>query len=122
MGQALSGSCRLYWITGKIDLPKYLRSKETRKGYKMNTFQGKVAIVTGAASGIGRALAERCAQEGMKVVLADIEEPALLQANRELAAQGAETLAVPTDVSQAGDVETLARKAFETYKTVHLLF
>jgi len=88
----------------------------------MKAFQGKVAVVTGAASGIGRALAERCAQEGMKVVLADIEEPALMQANRELAAQGAETLAVPTDVSQAGDVETLARKAFETYQAVHLLF
>ncbi len=88
----------------------------------MKAFQGKVAVVTGAASGIGRALAERCAQEGMKVVLADIEEPALMQANRELAAQGAETLAVPTDVSQASDVETLARKAFETYQAVHLLF
>ncbi len=88
----------------------------------MKAFQGKVAVVTGAASGIGRALAERCAKEGMKVVLADIEEQALMQANRELAAQGAETLAVPTDVSQAGDVETLARKAFETYSAVHLLF
>jgi NAD(P)-dependent dehydrogenase (short-subunit alcohol dehydrogenase family) len=88
----------------------------------MKTFQGKVAVVTGAASGIGRALAERCAQEGMKVVLADIEEQALMQASRELAAQGAQTLAVPTDVSQAGDVETLARKAFETYSEVHLLF
>jgi short chain dehydrogenase len=81
----------------------------------MKAFQGKVAVVTGAASGIGRALAERCAKEGMKVVLADIEEPALLQASRDLAAQGAQTLAVPTDVSQAGEVETLARKAFETY-------
>jgi len=99
------------------------RTQEEKKEEPiMEAFQGKVAVVTGAASGIGRALAERCAQEGMKVVLADIEEPALLQANRELAAQGAETLAVPTDVSQAGDAETLARKAFETYKTVHLLF
>src|SRR5215469_6815062 len=88
----------------------------------MKTFQGKVAVITGAASGIGRALAERCAQEGMKVVLADIEEQALLQVSRELAAQGAQTLALPTDVSQAGDVETLARKAFETYSAVHLLF
>ena len=43
----------------------------------MKEFMGKVAVVTGAASGIGRALAERCAQEGMKVVLADIEEQAL---------------------------------------------
>ena len=88
----------------------------------MNIFQGKVAVVTGAASGIGRALAERCAQEGMKVVLADIEEQALLQASRDLAAQGAETLAVQTDVSQAAEVERLAKLAFETYSAVHLLF
>ena len=88
----------------------------------MKEFQGKVAVVTGAASGIGRALAERCAKEEMKVVLADIEEPALMQASRDLAAQGAQVLAVPTDVSQAGEVETLARKAFETYSAVHLLF
>ena len=88
----------------------------------MKEFQGKVAVVTGEASGIGRALAERCAQEGMKVVLADIEEKALVQASQDLAAQGAQVLAVPTDVSQAGEVETLANKAFETYSAVHLLF
>jgi NAD(P)-dependent dehydrogenase (short-subunit alcohol dehydrogenase family) len=88
----------------------------------MKTFQGKVAVVTGAASGIGRALAECCAQEGMKVVLADIEEQALLQASRDLTAQGAQTLAVRTDVSQAGEVEALAKIAFETYSAVHLLF
>lgn len=88
----------------------------------MNTFQGKVAVVTGAASGIGRALAEHCVQEGMKVVLADIEEQALLQTSRELAAQGAETLAIQTDVSQAAEVERLAKIAFETYSGVHLLF
>lgn len=88
----------------------------------MNTFQGKVAVVTGAASGIGRALAERCAKEGMKVVLADIEEQALLQTSRDLAAQGTETLAVQTDVSQAVEVERLAKTAFETYSAVHLLF
>ncbi len=88
----------------------------------MKEFQGKVAVVTGAASGIGRALAERCAKEEMKVVLADIEEPALMQASRDLAALGGQVLAVPTDVSQAGEVETLARKAFETYSAVHLLF
>src|SRR5437660_9933509 len=88
----------------------------------MKAFQGKVAVVPGAASGIGRPLAERCAKEEMKVVLADIEEPALMQASRDLAAQGAQVLAVPTDVSQAGEVETLARKAFETYSAVHLWF
>ncbi|QBD74940.1 SDR family NAD(P)-dependent oxidoreductase [Ktedonosporobacter rubrisoli] len=88
----------------------------------MKTFQGKVAVITGAASGIGRGLAEHCVKEGMKVVLADIEEQALLQVSQELTAQGAQTLAIPTDVSQAAEVETLARKAFETYSEVHLLF
>jgi len=96
--------------------------ERNKEGHIMKEFQGKVAVVTGAASGIGRALAERCAQEGMKVVLADVEEQALMQAREDLAAQGAQTIAVPTDVSQARDVETLARKAFETYSAVHLLF
>ena len=88
----------------------------------MKEFQGKVAVVTGAASGIGRALAGKSAQEGMKVVLADIEEQALMQASQELKAAGASVLAVQTDVSKAGDVEALAQKAFDTYGAVHLLF
>lgn len=88
----------------------------------MNTFQGKVAVITGAASGIGRGLAEHCVQEGMKVVLADIEAPALLQTSRELSAQGAQILALQTDVSQAAEVERLAQEAFKTYGAVHLLF
>jgi len=88
----------------------------------MKEFQGKVAVVTGAASGIGRGLAERCAQEGMKIVLVDVEEQALMQASQELKATGASVLAVQTDVSKAGDVEALAQKAFDTYGAVHLLF
>ncbi len=88
----------------------------------MKDFHGKVAVVTGAASGIGRALAEKCAQEGMKVVLADFEEGALKQAEEELKASGAEVLAMHTDVSLAADVEALAQQAFATYGAVHLLF
>ena len=88
----------------------------------MKEFQGKVAVVTGAASGIGRALAERCAQEGMRVVLAGINEQTLMQASQELKAEGASVLAVQTDVAKAGDVEALAQKAFDTYGAVHLLF
>ena len=88
----------------------------------MKEFQGKVAVVTGAASGIGRALAERCAQEGMRVVLAGINEQTLMQASQELQAIGASVLAVQTDVSKAADVEALAQKAFDTYGAVHLLF
>ena len=50
----------------------------------MKTFKGKVAVITGAASGIGCAIARHCAQEGMKVVLADIEESALIQTEDDL--------------------------------------
>jgi NAD(P)-dependent dehydrogenase (short-subunit alcohol dehydrogenase family) len=88
----------------------------------MKDFQGKVAVVTGAASGIGRALAVKSAQEGMKVVLADVEERALEQVEAELKASGTEVLAVHTDVSQVQSVENLAQLAFSTYEAVHLLF
>jgi NAD(P)-dependent dehydrogenase (short-subunit alcohol dehydrogenase family) len=88
----------------------------------MKNFQGKVAVITGAASGIGYGLAERCAKEGMKVVLADIEKGALAKAEKEIKAMGANTLAVRTDVSKAGDVEALAKKTLDAFGAVHLLF
>ena len=82
---------------------------------------GKVAVVTGAASGIGRALAERFAAEGMRVVLADIERPVLEQAANELAETGADVVAIPTDVSLEDDVNALAAQTFERFGDVHLL-
>src|ERR1044071_1599934 len=88
----------------------------------MKEFAGKVAVVTGAASGIGRGLAEACARERMKVVLADVDESALAQAERDLKDAGAEALAVRTDVSKAGDVEALARRTLEAFGAAHLLF
>jgi NAD(P)-dependent dehydrogenase (short-subunit alcohol dehydrogenase family) len=88
----------------------------------MRDFKGKTAVVTGAASGIGHALAQRCAEEGMNVVLADIEEKALIDAEREMKAAGAAVLAVLTDVSRAADIEALAKKTLETYGAVHLSF
>jgi NAD(P)-dependent dehydrogenase (short-subunit alcohol dehydrogenase family) len=88
----------------------------------MKDFKGKVAVITGAASGIGFGLAERCAKEGMKVVLADIEKGALAKAEKDIKTLGAETLAVRTDVSQASDVEALAKKTLDTFGAVHLLF
>ncbi len=87
----------------------------------MKEFGGKVAVVTGAASGIGRAMAERFAAEGMKVVLADVEEGALARAEAELKAGGATVLAIPTDVSRAGDVEALARRTIDAFGAVHIL-
>jgi NAD(P)-dependent dehydrogenase (short-subunit alcohol dehydrogenase family) len=87
----------------------------------MKEFKDKVAVITGAASGIGRALTERCAQEGMKVVLADIDKKALTQAEEGLKAAGGTVLAVQTDVSKAADIEALARKTLDSFGAVHLL-
>src|SRR5687767_8873118 len=87
----------------------------------MKDLKGKVAVITGAASGIGRALAERCAREGMRVVLADVEPAALAEAEANLQAGGATVLAVRTDVSQAKDVEALAQKTLAAFGAVHLL-
>lgn len=88
----------------------------------MKDFAGKVAVVTGAASGIGRAIAERCVQEGMKVALADVDEARLEAAGADLRAMGGTVLCVRTDVSKRGDVEELARRAFDAFGQVHLLF
>ena len=88
----------------------------------MQDFQAKVAVITGAASGIGRGIAERCAREGMRVVLADIEQATLTTAETELKTRGATVLAVPTDVSKRADVERLARHACHAFGQVHLLF
>jgi NAD(P)-dependent dehydrogenase (short-subunit alcohol dehydrogenase family) len=79
-------------------------------------------VITGAASGIGRAIAERCVSEGMKVVLADIEEASLATAETELKTRGGTVLGVRVDVSQRSDVELLARRALDEFGQVHLLF
>ncbi|HEY6182591.1 MAG TPA: SDR family NAD(P)-dependent oxidoreductase [Terriglobales bacterium] len=88
----------------------------------MREFKDKVAVITGAASGIGRAIAERCVGAGMKVVLADVHEADLAKAETELKTAGGTVLAVTTDVSKRGDVELLARKTLDTFDQVHLLF
>ena len=69
----------------------------------MKEFKNKVAVITGAASGIGRSLVEKCAQEGMQIVLADVEENALSLAESEMKATGAEITAVVTDVSNINE-------------------
>lgn len=87
----------------------------------MKGFKDKVAVIMGAASGIGRALAARCGQEGMNVVLADIEKSALYETEKEMRNAGATVLAVLTDVSSLRDVEALAQKTLDTFGAVHLL-
>jgi len=88
----------------------------------MKEFKGKVAVITGAASGIGRGIAERCVGAGMKVVLADIDEANLTKAEAELKTPGGTVLGVRTDVSKRSDVELLARRALDAFGQVHLLF
>ena len=82
---------------------------------KLKDFKDKVAVITGAASGIGQGIANRAVKEGMKVVLADIEAEALSQAEKELKEVGATVLSVLTDVSKAEDVERLAQKTIDTF-------
>jgi NAD(P)-dependent dehydrogenase (short-subunit alcohol dehydrogenase family) len=87
----------------------------------MDDFSGKVAVVTGAASGIGGGIARQAAREGMKVVLADIEAEPLAAAEGSVAELGAETLAVSTDVTSADSVAALAAAVYERFGAVHLL-
>ncbi|CAN5859309.1 SDR family NAD(P)-dependent oxidoreductase [soil metagenome] len=87
----------------------------------MEELSGRVAVVTGAASGIGRALAERFAAEGMSVVLADVEREPLEATTADLAATGAQVLAVPTDVSDGDQVDALAAATLERFGAVHLV-
>ncbi len=88
----------------------------------MKELYGKVAVITGAASGIGLAIAHSCAKAGMKLVLADIEEAALQKAKADLAAQGAKVVAAVTDVSREDEVNRLAALTIEHFGEVHVLF
>jgi NAD(P)-dependent dehydrogenase (short-subunit alcohol dehydrogenase family) len=86
-------------------------------------FTNKVAVVTGAASGIGKALAAKCLDEGMQVVLADIEEAALENTVTEFQSQGKNALlAVRADVSIEKEIDELAVRTLDTFGAVHLLF
>jgi NAD(P)-dependent dehydrogenase (short-subunit alcohol dehydrogenase family) len=83
--------------------------------------RGKVAVITGGASGIGRAVAQRAAAEGMKIVLGDIEEGPLTQSVDDLCASGAEAIGVHTDVADRASVEALRDRALDRFGAVHLV-
>jgi NAD(P)-dependent dehydrogenase (short-subunit alcohol dehydrogenase family) len=86
----------------------------------VNELEGRVAVVTGGASGIGLALARRFAAAGMRVVIGDVEEPALKAAVDELVEGGADAIGVPTDVTDPDQVEELARAAEQRFGALHI--
>jgi NAD(P)-dependent dehydrogenase (short-subunit alcohol dehydrogenase family) len=87
----------------------------------MQELHGRVAVVTGAASGIGLALATRFAAEGMRVVLADVDKLGLEQATEGIVKGGAEAVSVPCDVSSPEQVDALARQTLSTFGAVHVV-
>ena len=87
----------------------------------MKDFEGRVAVVTGAASGIGRGLAERFAEAKMRVVLAGVEEAPLREAEESLRERGADVIGVRVDVRKLESVEELQRSAIDAYGKVHVL-
>ena len=87
----------------------------------MENIQGKVAVITGGASGIGRAMADRFAAAGMKIVLADVDELKLRSTEAEMRENGADVLPVVADVSLGESMDELARRTLETFGAAHVL-
>ena len=87
----------------------------------MDQFDGRTAVVTGAASGMGLGLATRFAEAGMNVVMADIEVDPLEEAAGKLRAEGATVVAVPTDVSDGDQVDALATASVAAFGPIHVL-
>ena len=87
----------------------------------MKIERGQTAVITGAASGIGCAMAEAFAKRGVNIVLADVQEDALAAAETKVRALGVETLAVKTDVSKEASVQALAAAAVERFGRVHVV-
>ena len=88
----------------------------------MNDLNNKVAVITGAGSGIGRGIAEHAAKSGMRLVLADINEEGLNGTLALVKSCGVEAISRVTDVSSLDEVENLASQTYETFQNCHLLF
>jgi NAD(P)-dependent dehydrogenase (short-subunit alcohol dehydrogenase family) len=87
----------------------------------VDELNGKVAVITGGASGIGLALAERFGAEGMRVVLADVDEPRLRNVEARMSESGIDVTSVVCDTSTEADVEALAQSTLERFGAAHVL-
>lgn len=96
------------------------RSGDDRTGARVEDFEGKVAVVTGAGSGIGRSLASAFAGQGMRLVLADIEQGALDAVAGDLRGGGAEVTTVVADVAEEDQVRSIGDAAMDAYGALHV--
>lgn len=87
----------------------------------MDKFLGKVAVVTGGASGIGLALARTFAKEGMKIVLSDLDAKALKKQVNNFKSSGVDIIGIPTDVADRDSVFALADAAYKHFGNTHIL-
>jgi NAD(P)-dependent dehydrogenase (short-subunit alcohol dehydrogenase family) len=99
----------------------WTRAGASRTVAAMQELRNRVAVITGAGSGIGRALAERFVEEGMKVALADVQRDALDEVETSLRSRGGAVSAILTDVARAEQVDALARHAVDAFGAVHVV-
>ncbi len=88
----------------------------------MQDFKGKIAVITGGASGVGRAIGAQLAAEGAVVVLADIDQAKLDATAAEIAVEGSTVVGLTVDVTKEASVEALAQQVYDRFGAVHLLF
>ena len=88
----------------------------------MKNLSGKIAVITGGAGGIGRATGALFAEKGMKVVLADIEKPALDKTVSELQGRGLDVTGVPTDITKFDSMGRLRDETLHRHGKIHVVF
>ncbi|WP_294878886.1 SDR family NAD(P)-dependent oxidoreductase [uncultured Lactobacillus sp.] len=87
----------------------------------MKVFKNKVALITGAGHGFGRALSLEAAQRGMKLAIADIDKKALNKTENDIKKTGAKVISIPTDVTEEKDIDAMVKKTMAEYGEINLL-